>query len=144
MIRIAQFGILLAALGFIISLMGLFPGIILLNATPGFGAVQILILLVGLTVVILGVLIFVRFMFYANQPLTLVQQIGVRIIFTGLTFTALTALADYLGFGSNVTAQGEDVLIGPLQLAGMLLSFGIASLGVVVFALAGNPEVSED
>lgn len=144
MVKVAQLGIALTLLGIVVALMGLFPRIIGISPTPGFGVVQILIILMGFTIMILGGVVFVRFMFYANQPLTLAQQIGIRLALTGLTFAALTALADFLGFGSNLPLEGEDVLMGPFQMVGMLTSFAIASLGVIIFAVAGEPEISEE
>jgi hypothetical protein len=143
-IRVAQLGIAMALLGIVITFMGLFPGLIGFPPTPGVGVTQILLMIGGLSLLILGALTFVRFMFYANQPLTLAQQIGIRLALTGLTFAALGALADVLGFGSNLRRLGEDILFGPIQMVGLLISFGAASAGVMLFALAGQPEVTRD
>lgn len=144
MVKIAQMGIAVGLMGVIVSLMGLFPGLVGRTPTPGFGVIQILIILFGLTLFIFGALIYVKFTFYARKTLTLAQQIGTRIALTGLTFAALIALADVLGFGSNLRTVGDDILMGPFQMWGILASFGFASLGVVVFALAGEPELTEE
>ena len=144
MVRVAQLGIVVGLIGVVVTLVALFPTLIGVRLTPGIGVLQILVLIVGLILLILGALLYVRFTFYAHQTLTLWQQIGVRLAFTGLTFAAMAALADVLGFGSNLRMNDEDVLLGPIQLIGILASFGVASLGVVVFAVAGGPPLTEE
>jgi hypothetical protein len=143
-VKAAQLGIALGLLGIVITLVGAFPGVVAITPTPGFGIGQILLVLVGFTLLVLGAMIYVKFAFYAFQALTLLQQVGTRLAYTGLTFAALVALADVLGFGSNLRARGEDVLFGPLQLTGIMIWFGIAALGVVIFAVGGEPEISEE
>lgn len=143
MVKIAQMGIAVGLLGVMIALMGMFPSMIGRTPTPGFGVIQILIIWGGMALLILGAMIYVKFAFYAEQETTLAQQIGTRIALTGLTFTALIALADVLGFGSNLRVMGEEIIMGPVQMWGILGSFGFAALGVIVFALAGDPVLSE-
>lgn len=142
MIKVAQLGIALGALGVVIVVIGLFPGVIAIPPTPGFGVAQILLLILGYTTHVLGALLYVKFAFYAHKPLTLIQSIGVRLALTGLMFATLAALADVLGFGSSLRMQNEDVLFGPIQLTGILISLGVSALGVVVFAVAGEPEIT--
>lgn len=141
MARIAQIGIALGALGIILGLMGLFPGVTGVTPTPNIGIVQIIALLAGFTLLILGALIYVKFTFFINYPSNLTQQIGTRLALTGLVFALLTGLADVLGFGSHFRTVEQDVyLIGPLQAAGVIGSFLLASLGVLIYAIAGNPD----
>lgn len=144
MVRVAQLGIVLGLFGAMMMLVGLFPPIIGFADTPGFGVIQLLIVLIGFALLILGALIYVRFTFYARQDLTLAQRIGTRLAFTGITFAGLAMFADVLGFGSNLRLDGADVLLGPLQLWGILVSFGVASLGVLIFAMTGDPHVTEE
>lgn len=144
MVRVAQLGIAVALAGIVMTLVGLFPTLIGFPLTPGIGVMQILLMIAGLILLVLGGLLYVRFTFYAWQDLTLAQEIGVRIAFTGLTFLALSALADVLGFGSNLRPTGEEIVLGPVQMIGILVSLGFASIGVIVFAVAGTPELMEE
>ena len=144
MVRVAQLGLAVGLLGVVTTIIGLFPTLVGLPLTPGIGVIQILVLLFGLILLILGALLYVRFTFYAYQSLTLWQQIGVRLSFTGLTFAAMAALADVLGFGSNLRSLDGEILLGPIQMIGILASFGVASLGVIVFALTGEPTITEE
>lgn len=145
MARVAQIGIALGALGVILGLMGLFPGVTGVTPTPNIGIVQIIALLTGFTLLILGALIYVKFTFYTTTPSNLVQQIGTRLALTGLVFAVMTGLADVLGFGSHFRTVEQDVyLIGPLQAAGVIGSFIVAAVGVLIYALAGDPEPPSD
>ena len=144
MVKVAQLGIAVSALGIVIALVGLFPGIVAIPPTPGVGVIQILVIVFGFSTMILGALIYAKFKFYAYQQHTLTQQIGIRIAFTGITFAVLSGLADVLGFGSNLRVDGGDILLGPIQMSGLIFSFFFAAAGVVIYALAGEPELTED
>ncbi len=133
--RVAQIGIALGALGAVLALMGLFPGVTGLEATGGVGIVQVSAILIGFSLLIFGALIYVKFSFYENLPSTLAQQIGTRLALTGLLFAAIAGLADVLGFGSHLS---PDVLIGPLQTVGVIGSYLLSALGVLLYAVAGQ------
>ena len=135
--RFAQVGIALGALGVIISVMGLFPGVTGAAPTAGIGLVQVIMVLMGYTLLILGALTYIKFTFYLNVPSTLVQQIGTRLALTGILFAALCGLADILGFGTHIRDDVVDIFFGQLQMVGILASFGLSSLGVLVYVLAG-------
>ena len=138
MTRIAQLGIALGALGAILTVMGLFPGLTGLPPTPGIGLVQIFTMLIGFTLLIWGALIYVKFTFYPFKHSTLMQQIGTRLTLTGLVLAALMALADVLGFGSHGTTPDTQVFLGRLQAVGIIISFLVSSLGVLVYAVSGE------
>lgn len=136
--RVAQFGIALGTLGAMLTLMGLFPGITGLEPTLGIGLVQIFVIVLGLSLLLIGGLFYVKFAFYAYEPSTLAQQIAVRLALSGIVFMLLTGLADVFGFGSNPRIPGSDIVIGPLQTIGLIGSFTIGSLGVILYALFGG------
>jgi len=136
--RIAQFGIALGALGTVLTFMGLFPGVTGLNPARGIGIVQIFTMLIGFTLLIMGALIYVKFTFYFGHPANLAQQIGIRLALTGLLFAAMSGSADIVGFGSHGSATGSEPLFGMLQAIGIIGSFIIAALGVLVYAISGD------
>lgn len=140
MIRIAQFGIAIAILGTVLTFMGLFPGVTGLEPASGIGIVQIFTILTGFTLLIFGALIYVKFTFYSGRSATLAQQIGVRLALTGLLFASMAGIADVLGFGSHPRTVSSDVLFGVLQAFGIIGSFVMACLGVLLYAVAGDPE----
>jgi hypothetical protein len=140
MTRVSQIGIALGALGGMVTLMGLFPGVTGLTPTPGIGIIQIITMLFGFSLLILGALIYVKYAFYAHQPPTLMQQIGSRLALTGLVLASMAGLADLLGFGSHGRGFTEDVLLGPLQAAGIIGSFMMSCIGVLLYAITGRPD----
>lgn len=139
MTRLAQVGIAIGALGLMISIMGLFPGVTGLDPTPGVGIFQLLGILTGFTLLIFGAWFYVKFAFYASRKSTLLQQIGTRFAMTGLVLAPLAGLSDSLGFGSHSVATTGDVFLGPLQALGIVSSFVMSCLGVLIYALGGNP-----
>src|SRR5262249_36409288 len=124
--RVAQFGIALGALGVVLTFMGLFPGVTGLEPASGIGIVQIFTILVGITLLILGPLIYVKFTFCPSQSANLAQQIGTRLALTGLLFAAMAGLSDVLGFGSNPRGADTEPVFGYLQAFGLIGSFLVA------------------
>src|SRR5262245_60190759 len=140
MIRGAQLGIALAALGMMLTFMGLFPGVTGVQPVAGIGLAQIVTILVGVSLLIFGGLIYVEFSFSAHTPANLAQQIGWRVAVTGLVFSGMAGLADILGFGSHPRTATSDLLSGAWQAAGMIGGFFVASIGVLIYALTGDPD----
>ena len=142
--RIAQAGILLGTLGIVLVVMGLFPGLTGFAASAGIGAVQLVTVLAGLSLLICGAFLYVRYAFYARSSANFTQQIAVRLSLTALLFAAMSAVADILGFGSNVSLYAEDIFFGPLQAMGLIGGFLVASVGVLLYALGGPRQGDED
>lgn len=136
--RIAQFGIALGALGTVLTFMGLFPGVTGLNPARGIGIVQIFTILMGFTLLIAGALIYAKFTFYVGKAANLAQQVGIRLALTGLLFAAMSGTADVVGFGSHVAGVSSEPLFGFLQAIGIIGSFIIAAIGVLVYAVSGS------
>ncbi len=144
MARFGQVGIALAALGGVLALMGLFPGMTGVEPTLGMGVVQVFMILVGYGLIILGGVIYVKFTFYAGVKVNLVQQIGLRLGMTGLLFASLSGMADIFGFGSHLRGPGSDIYLGYLQAFGMIASFMVSGFGVLLYAMAGRDRIQLD
>lgn len=144
MSRFGQVGIALATLGIMVALMGLFPSLTGVTETIGIGVVQVFMLLVGYAFMTFGGLIYVKFTFYWGTEATLLQQIGIRLMLTGLLFAALAGLADILGFGSHTRTPVSDIFFGGLQGIGIITCLTISSLGVLLYVIAGDPQISEE
>lgn len=144
MARFGQIGIALAVLGGVLTLMGLFPGLTGVEPTLGIGVVQVFMVLAGYGLIILGAVIYVKFTFYAGVAINLMQQIGLRLGMTGLLFASLCGLADIFGFGSHLRGPGSDIYLGRLQAFGMIASFTVSALGVLLYALAGRDRLRID
>ena len=75
MSRFGQVGIALGALGIMIAMMGLFPGVTGVEETIGIGVVQVFMLLTGYAMLVFGGLIYAKFTFYLGSKSDLSQQI---------------------------------------------------------------------
>jgi len=142
--RWAQVGIAIGVLGAVITLIGLFPTLTGFDPTPGIGIVQILTILVGFSLIIFGAFIFAQTTYYPGVKHTLIQQIGIRLSLTGLLGSAAAGLADVLGYGSNPPTATQRPVLGIYQAAGLIGGFVIAAVGVLLFALYGNPPADDE
>lgn len=140
MARVAQFGIALGALGLLILILGIFPGLTGRAPTPNVGLVQLMALLVGWSLMTFGALIYAKFTYFPLTMSNLTQQIGSRLALTGIVFATMCGLADVLGFGSHAGVLAGDVVIGQFQIAGIIGSFVLSSIGVVLFVIGEKPE----
>ena len=139
MAKLSQLGIALVVLGLVITIIGLFPSVTGIEASPGIGILQILIILAGFSILILGAFIYVKNAYYYGIKMNLAQQIGIRLSMTGLVIATASGLADVLGFGSHPPSATERPFLGIYQTIGLVGGFVIASLGVLLFAVRGDP-----
>jgi len=130
--RLAQAAVVLVAVGFVVFGLGLFPGLLGLDVTPGIGLLQIAVFLSGLTLMTLGSYIYLYATRHRGRPTRLRQDIGVRLMATGVIIAYATGFADVLGIGSQYGA--ERPLFGPLQVAGVALSMLIIVVGIFLYS----------
>lgn len=136
--RYSQITILVGTLGLMLTLIGLFPSTTGVEVQSGIGLLQILVILTGLVLLVLGALLFVKITFYPTVRTNLAQDIAIRLSLTGLLIAAAAGLADVLGYGSHIPGDEDNLpSVGAWQAAGMVLGFTIASIGVLVFAWMG-------
>jgi len=119
-------GILLCAVSLGAELLGL-------EFTPGFGVVQMLQLLLGITCLTVGGFLYLRTLHAANAPRSLQADIGVRLAATGLVFIYVTGFADLIGIGTHVHPDFARPFVGPLQLGGIFVGTVSIALGLYFY-----------
>jgi hypothetical protein len=134
MSRLSQLGVFCVVLGGVVFFLGMFPSAVDADGVPGIGIMQILAMLAGLFLLILGGYVVAFAMFRRGHPATLISSIGIRLGLTGMVLATAATMADALGFGSH--SGGSGLLFGWLQAGGMLIGFGIAALGVLVYGMS--------
>jgi hypothetical protein len=142
--RYSEISITIGALGIVITLIGLFPGIVGLEAAAGVGVLQVLVILLGFSILFASAFFFAKKAFYDGQPATLAQEIGIRLTLTGLLIAGAAGLADVLGFGSHPSTPETRPFLGRLQAIAFTGGILLASSGVLVYALFGPSPPSED
>jgi hypothetical protein len=130
--RLARFGVATVVFGFFVFLIGVYPDLIRLELTPGIGLLQIGVLLFGITVMTLGAYIYAYATRHRAQPRTLREDVGLRLMASGLVIAYTTGLADVLGIGSNFGT--ERPLLGLFQAAGVALGVLVIIVGIVLYA----------
>ena len=130
--RLAQFGVVIVVAGFVIFIVGVFPGLIGLDLTPGIGIVQIVVFLVGITLMTLGSYVYLYATRHRARTARLRQDIGVRLMATGVIVAYACGLADVLGIGSHFGA--ERPLFGWLQATGVALGVLIIIVGIILYS----------
>jgi hypothetical protein len=130
--RLARFGVGTVVVGFFVFVIGIFPEIIRLSITPGIGLLQILLLLLGATVMTLGAYTYAYATRHRAMPRRLREDIGLRLAATGLVIAYGAGFADVLGIGSHYGA--ERPLLGLLQASGIALGLLVTIVGILMYA----------
>jgi len=104
-----------------------------LDLTPGFGVLQTLAFLVGLTALTIAAYVSMSAGRPPDAPRSLQADIGVRLSLTGLVFCYVTGFADLIRIGTHVQPEFERPFIGPLQLGGLVVGLFILLGGMVLY-----------
>ena len=104
-----------------------------LDLTPGFGVLQTLAFLAGLTALTIAAYVSMSAARPPDAPRSLQAGIGVRLSLTGLVFCYVTGFADLIRIGTHVQPEFERPFIGPLQLGGFVVGLLILLGGMVLY-----------
>jgi hypothetical protein len=130
--NLARVGMGLIVLGFVIFIFGRFPGLLNLDFTPDIGIVQIAVFLFGITLMALGAYIYMYATRHRAEPRRLREDVGLRLMATGVVITYVTGFADVLGIGSHFGQ--ERPLFGALQAWGVALGVFVILAGILVYS----------
>ena len=103
-------------------------GLSLIDVTPGFGMVQMIQLLLGVSALTLAAFMQIYDRRPTGTPRSLQADIGIRLAATGLVFAYVSGLSDLIGIGTHVEPAFSRPAVGWLQLSGLAL--GIFSIGI--------------
>jgi uncharacterized membrane protein len=114
---------------------GLAMGAPFLNVdnTPGFGMIQMMVFLIGLTLLTLAGFLQISTLRQTDTPRSLQADIGIRLGATGLVFAYISGLSDLLGIGTHIEPNFARPSVGWLQLIGLGLAIVLITLGMVLF-----------
>jgi len=132
--RLARAGVALIVTGFFVFVIGIFPDLIRLDLTSGFGALQILTFLLGIGLMTLGGYVYTYATRQRDRQRRLRHEVGIRLIATGYVLCIVSAIADLIGIGSHV-----DTTVGPFfglwQSGGVLLGMLVIIFGLFLYAM---------
>jgi hypothetical protein len=130
--RLARFGVATVVFGFFVFVIGVYPGLIRLDLTNGIGVLQIGVFLLGITIMTFGAYIYSYATRHRSQPRNLREDIGLRLMATGLVFAYAAGFADVVGIGSHYGT--ERPLLGLLQASGVALGVLVIVAGIFLYA----------
>lgn len=122
----------LIVFGFFVFVFGRFPGLLNLDLTPDIGIAQIAMFLFGITLMALGAFIYMYATRHRAQPRRLREDVGLRLMATGVVITYVTGFADVLGIGSHFGQ--ERPLFGALQAWGVALGVFVILAGILIYS----------
>jgi hypothetical protein len=124
-----RIGLVLVMVGVVAFIIGAEPERFGLDRSPVTGFVQISVFLAGLAMVCLGGYISLNALWNGMQK-TIAADIGLRLVSTGYVISFASAMADILGFGSQV--YPNIPYFGPIQQIGVMLGEIMILLGFVL------------
>lgn len=124
---------LLLAMGTLLLVLSLAADSLGLNLTPGFGVIQMVPLLLGITCFTLAAFITLQGRRPLNSPRSLQADVGIRLAATGLIFLYVSGLSDLIGIGTHNQPEFERPFVGPLQLGGMGLGLLSILIGLYLY-----------
>ncbi len=125
--------IILFVTGTLLMVVSLGAEILDLNFTPGFGIVQMVQLLAGLTCLTLAGFLHLQRLRSPDMGRSLQADIGIRLAATGLVFAFVSGFSDLVGIGTHVTPDFERPFVGPLQLGGLILGVLSITAGLLLY-----------
>jgi hypothetical protein len=125
--------LLLFLVGNVLVVVSLAAEILGLDLTPGFGIIQMLQLLIGLTFLTFAGFLHIYSLRPADAPRSLQADIGIRLAATGLVFAYVAGLSDLMGIGTHVEPAFERPYVGPLQLGGLVLGIISITIGMILY-----------
>jgi hypothetical protein len=129
---LARTAVAIVGVGFVVFLIGVFPNAMRLDETPGIGLLQIITFLFGITLMTLGASMYMYATRHRTHAPRLREDVGVRLMATGVVIAYVAGLADILGIGSHFGA--ERPLFGPLQAYGVAGGVFIILIGIAMYA----------
>jgi hypothetical protein len=128
----------LFGLGFLLGVLSLLADTIGLDLTPGFGILQMVVLLIGMTCITVALYGYIYGLRSAQAPRSLQADIGIRLGATGLVLAYVAGLADLIGIGTHVEPAFARPYVGPLQIGGISLGILCISVGLYLYYTSRN------
>ncbi len=134
--------LVLVIFGILSIFLAIAADVLRLDLTPGFGIVQMVAFLTGLSSLTLAAFLYLHSLRPDDAPRSLQADIGVRLGLTGLVFAFVTGMSDLIGIGTHVNPNFERPFVGPLQLGGLALGLAMIIAGLILYYSSRGPRAS--
>lgn len=129
---LARLGTAVVGLGFVFFVIGVAPDLINMDVTPGLGLLQIATFLLGISLMTLGAYTYMYATRHRALPRRLREDIGARLMATGVVIAVSTGLADVIGIGTHFGQQRP--YFGPVQAWGVALGVAVIIIGIALYS----------
>ena len=137
-LRRIQLGLITAAGGFLIFMVGARPNFFMLDRSPVLGFVQIGVMLFGLAFICMGGYICISGLWRGCRP-SIAGELGARLVSTGYIIAVFSGLADIFGLGSHPTPDFIPYF-GEWQARGFQIGLGLIAVGMLMMLpYSSNP-----
>ncbi len=126
--RRIRLGLALTLAGYLIFLLGARPSIFGLDRSPVIGFVQIAVFLFGIGIISIGAYSTMKAL-WQGESISIISQIGMRMVETGFVITLFTGMADVFGLGSHPLPKP---FFGPLQSTGVQIGEYVIGFGILL------------
>lgn len=123
-------GLVLTLIGFLVFILGMRPSLFGLDRSPVIGFVQIATFLLGLAIICVGGYVSLRGL-WGGRQLSIVADIGSRLVATGYVICVFSGLADILGLGSQLPPYAVPSF-GDWQVLGVEIGLIVIAVGLVM------------
>ena len=120
-------------IGLLLSGIALGAELLGFNLTPGFGMVQMVQLLIGLSCLTFAGYNQIHTYRRQNAPRSLQADAGIRLGLTGLVLCYIAGLSDLVGIGTHIQPRFERPFVGPIQLAGIVVGIVLVIIGMLLY-----------
>jgi hypothetical protein len=128
--------------GLFLFLLGVNPATFGLDRSRVIGYVQAIVFLLGLGLIVLVSYVVAALQRRNGEALSLVQDIGGRLMATGYVLAAFSSVADLIGLGSEPLPRPPH--FGLLQSGGLLVGVLLTLIGLSMFYPRHHPPPSPD
>lgn len=122
-------GLTSTLIGLFVFLLGSRPSLFGVDRSPVVGFMQIAVFLVGLAIICIGGYISLMGL-WKRERLSILADIGVRLVATGFVMAVFTGMADVFGFGSHPPPMTP--FFGEVQALGVTISEVVIGLGFLL------------
>jgi len=134
--------VLVDIVGLFLFLLGFNPATFGLDRSRVIGYVQAIVFLLGLGLIVLVSYVVATLQRRNGDVLSLVQDIGARLMATGYVLAAFSSVADLIGLGSEALPRPPH--FGLLQSGGLLVGVLLILIGLSMFYPRRRPPPSPD
>lgn len=101
--------------------------------TAGFGIVQVLFFLMGISALTLSAYLLLRSLRPKDAPQSLQADVSVRLIGSGLVFAYISGFSDLLQIGTHLPSPTERAYFGPWQFTGVTIGIVAILTGLYLY-----------